>query len=409
MNYQLIKTIYFKELREVIRDKRTLFLIILLPFFLYPALFLLIGKMGQTQSKKLSTEKVTVLINPEAESTEVYRLLQQDSTLNLQLQAFDRTTIDTSKNTIGVEVASDYSSVIQNGQSASVKVYANDSKDLLENRKSRIMAQLGQLNQRLLQERLQGAQISQEFIQPIALEHVDLATRQARLGKALGSFLPLILLLFIFSGSIYIAIDITAGEKERRTLQTLFTAPVRVREIIAGKFLAVFTISVTSALMNLLSLVLGFYIQISVMGESVAGLTLEVSSMGWLWLILIIILAAIFLSALSMGVVVLANSYKEAQTYVSPLMMMVLIPAIMVQMPGLELTATTACIPILNICLAMGAIFQGGYNTLLIALVAGFGLLYAAIALYFASLTFGNENVVTGEKVNWKALFARKG
>jgi sodium transport system permease protein len=408
MNLTLIKTIYFKELREVMRDKRTLFLIILLPFFMYPALFFLIGKLGQSQEEKLSTEKVAVLVNPEAANTEVVAILRQNPTLDIEPKAFDRAMLDTLKNTIGLEIPANYDELIQQQKSAPIKVYANTTKDLLDNRKDQIVAQIEQLNQQLLQNRLDGAQLEPAFIQPIAVEQVDLATKQVRLGKALGSYLPLVLLLFIFSGSIYIAIDITAGEKERRTLQTLFTAPVRIKEIIAGKFLAVFTISVTSALMNLLSLVFAVWIQVSVMGADMGGLSIAVSAGGWFWLVTLIVLSAVFLSALSMAVVLLANSYKEAQTYVSPLMMLVLIPALLVQMPGMELNTTMALIPILNICLAMGAIFQGGFSVGLVAMVTGFVLLYAILALYLASLTFGNENVITGEKVDWKTLFGKK-
>ncbi|MEN0006159.1 MAG: ABC transporter permease [Bacteroidota bacterium] len=408
MNFNIIKTIYFKELREVLRDQRTLFLIILLPFFLYPALFFLIGSLGKSQDDKLSTETVKVLVNPGGEQTPIYSLLQQDATLDFEVKAFDKAMLDTMKNTIGIQIPADYTTLIDSQQSAPIQVFANSTKDLLADRRNRILGQLEQLNAQLLQDRLAGANLEPAFAQPIAIEQVDLSTKTARLGKLIGNYLPLMLLLFIFTGSIYIAIDITAGEKERRTLQTLFTAPVQVKEIIAGKFLAVFTVAVTSALMNLLSLVVAFWIQVSVMGKSLSGISLSISASGWVWLILLIIFTAVFLSALSMSVVLLANSYKEAQTYVSPLMMVVLIPAIVVQMPGLELTLSTALIPMLNICLAMAAIFQGSFSVGLVALVTGFALLYALLALYFASFTFGNENVITGQKVSFKTLFAKK-
>ena len=208
-------------------------------------------------------------------------------------------------------------------------------------------------------------------------------------------------------GAIYIAIDITAGEKERRTLQTLFTTPSRVGEIIAGKFLAVLAVALTSAFMNLSSLVVAILLQAKLMGGNISKFAIDVSPTGWVWLILLIVLSAILLAAMSLAVVLLANSYKEAQSYVSPLMMLVLIPAILVQMPGMELNMTTACIPILNICLAMGAIFKGTFSIGAMALTVVFLAVYSAIALYFASLVFKNENVITGEKVNFKQLFAK--
>jgi sodium transport system permease protein len=220
--------------------------------------------------------------------------------------------------------------------------------------------------------------------------------------------MPMLLLLFIFVGCIYIAIDITAGEKERRTLQTLFTAPLHVSEIIAGKFFAVSAVGIVSATMNLLSLVVAIMLQARLMGGNLNQFSLSVSIEGWLWLAVLVLLSTVFLASLSLAVCLLANSYKESQSYVSPLMMLVLIPSMMSQMPGMELNASTALIPILNICLAIGAVFKGTLVIKWMALVVLFALIYAFLGLYLASRTFGNESIITGEKVNWKAML-RKG
>ena len=404
MRTHIIKTIFQKELKEVIRDKRMLFLIILLPFFLYPVLFFLIGKVGQNQQEKLSQRSITALVNPEAESTPLYNFLKKVPHIDFKLQSFDKATIDTMSNAIGIQIDPNFTEMVGTNGTAQVIFYADNSKDLLKSRKNILKSSVRQFNQNLLNQRLADAQLSESFIQPIQIQDEDLASKEQKVGKAIGSFLPMILLLFIFMGCVYIAIDITAGEKERRTLQTIFTAPIQVREIIAGKFLAVFSVGIISAFMNLSSLAVAIMIQVKMLGESMSGFALAVSSSGWLWLILIVIFITIFLAALCLAVVLLANSYKEAQSYVSPLMMLVLIPAIMVQMPGMELNATTALIPVLNVCLAIGAIFQGSFNVGLVAMVTGFVFLYAILALFLASRTFGNENVITGEKVDFKSL-----
>ncbi|NJL75953.1 MAG: ABC transporter permease [Saprospiraceae bacterium] len=234
---------------------------------------------------------------------------------------------------------------------------------------------------------------------------IDLASREAVMGKLIGRFIPMILVFFIFTGIIYIAIDITAGEKERKTLQTLFVAPVKVSEIIAGKFLAVFTVGIATALMNLLSLVVAFLIQIRLLGGDIAKIGFSISSTGWVWLIVLIVLSTVFIGAITLAVVLLANSYKESQSYVTPLMLVILLPAIYAFTPGIELTFVTALIPMVNIFLAMGAIFIGNTNFVLMALVSVMALLYAVLSLGFASLIFRNENVITGEKVNFKQLF----
>lgn len=410
MRSHIIGTIFRKEMLEVLRDKRMLFLVILMPFFLYPVMFTLIGFVGKSQGERLNTEKVTVLLNPEAESTPIYDLLKTNPTLDVKLEAFEQTALDTMTNTIGVLVGDGYQSSLDSNRSATVTLYYDSSKDLLDGRVNDIKSSVEELSQNLLLARLNAQQLPQGFVKPIDLREQNIAPQERVIGKIMGRFLPMLLLLFIFTGCIYIAIDITAGEKERRTLQTLFTAPLKVSEIIAGKFLATFLVGVVSASMNVLSLLVAMYIQVQLMsnGEAGAAFSLPIGPEGWAWMALIIVLATAFMAAISIAVVLLANSYKEAQSYVSPLMMVIIIPAVMSQMPGMELTSTTAMIPMLNISLAIGAIFQGIFNVGHILMVVLFALLYAGLALYLASLTFGNENVVTGEKVKFKALFSKR-
>lgn len=410
MRSHIIGTIFRKEMLEVLRDKRMLFLVILMPFFLYPVMFTLIGFVGKSQGERLNTEKVTVLLNPEAENTPISVLLKANPTLDVKLEAFEPTALDTMTNTIGVLVGDGYQSSLDSNRSAIVTLYYDSSKDLLDGRVNDIKSSVEELSQDLLLARLNAQQLPQGFVKPIDLREQNIAPQERVIGKIMGRFLPMLLLLFIFTGCIYIAIDITAGEKERRTLQTLFTAPLKVSEIIAGKFLATFLVGVVSAMMNVLSLLVAMYIQVQLLsnGEAGAAFSLPIGPEGWAWMALIIVLATAFMAAISIAVVLLANSYKEAQSYVSPLMMVIIIPAVMSQMPGMELTSTTAMIPMLNISLAIGAIFQGIFNVGHILMVVLFALLYAGLALYLASLTFGNENVVTGEKVKFKALFSKR-
>lgn len=410
MRTRIISSIFRKEIKEVLRDKRMLYLIILLPFFLYPVLFTVIGKVGQSQQEKLASQNINVLLSPELEGTAIHEALAQSAELELTFTEFDEATIDTMSNGIGIKMEASFDQVMQKNGTAQVQILADQSKDLLQFRSRQLRNVLQGINQNLLKARIDSAGLNPEFAQPLAISQVDLASNEEQAGKALASFLPMIILLFIFVGCIYIAIDITAGEKERKTLQTIFTAPLKISEIIAGKFAAVFTVGIVSAFMNILSLMVAMMIQVKFMGGEMNSFTLAIDPMGWFWLCLIIFLITVFLAALTLSVVLLANSYKEAQSYVSPMMMLIIIPAVMSQMPGMELNGSTALVPMLNTSLAIGAILKGGFSTSLIALVAGMALLYAVIALFFASQTFGNENVVTGEKIDFKSLFSfRKG
>ncbi|MEM1325262.1 MAG: ABC transporter permease [Bacteroidota bacterium] len=409
MRWSIINTIYKKELTEVLRDKRTVYLVILLPFFLYPVMFAVIGLLSSSQMEKINQESVKILVNEDVKTSPLYAILQQDSTLSVEEGAFDPNGLDSTKNTIGLEIQDIQRDSNDQAQAFNVNIYYNSTKDVTESRANRINQQIEALNQQLLAQRLEERNLQSDFLTPIRVNKVDLAPPAAQMGKLIGRFLPMILLFFIFTGMIYIAIDITAGEKERQTLQTLFVSPIKVPEIITGKFLAVFTVGVVSAVMNLLSLILAFFIQVKLMGggDGLSSMSLSVSSQGAFWLVLLILLSTVFIGGITLAVVVLANSYKESQSYVTPLMMLLLLPAIFATQPGVELTAQTALIPIVNIFLAMGEIFIGDFDPKLMALVSAMALIYAIIALVLASIIFANENVVTGQKVSMKSLFSR--
>jgi sodium transport system permease protein len=409
MRWSIINTIYLKELKEVLRDKRTVYLVILLPFFLYPVMFAVIGLLSSSQMEKINQESVKVLVNEDVKASPLYAILQQDSTLKMEESAFDPNDLDTTRNTIGLEVKDLQKDSNDQAQAFNVNIYYNSTKDITKSRADRINRQIDALNQQLVNQRLAERNLESDFLTPIKVNQVDLAPPAAQMGKLIGRFLPMLLIFFIFTGMIYIAIDITAGEKERQTLQTLFVSPIKVPEIITGKFLAVFTVGVVSAVMNLLSLIVAVFIQAQLMGagEGLSNMSLSVSSQGAFWLVLLILLSTIFIGGITLAVVVLANSYKESQSYVTPLMMILLLPAIFATQPGVELTTQTALIPIVNIFLAMSEIFIGDFDPKLMALVSGMALLYAILALVLASVIFANENVVTGQKVDMKKLFSR--
>ena len=269
-----------------------------------------------------------------------------------------------------------------------------------------LRTQLTGLGDQLLNERLASKELSPEFANPLSIDSVDLSPEESG-DRMMVAFLPMMILLFIFIGCIYIAIDITAGEKERRTLQTLFTTTASTKEIVAGKFLAVAAVGIVSATMNILSLVVAMNIQAYLLEEESAGMAMNLAPEAWVWLVILVLLTTLFLGALSLAVVLLANSYKEAQSYVSPLMMVVLIPAMMAIMPGVELNMQTALIPVFNVALSIVAILKGNFDTSMLAIVAAASFVYGILALYLASLSFGNENIITGEKVNWKALLGK--
>lgn len=412
MRSSIIAKVFKKEMTEILRDKRMLFLMILLPVFAYPLLFTVIGQVGKTQSDKLSNEKVSLLVSPNAQDQPFIAQLEEIKGLDIHFLDFDRSMIDTMDQAIGLEV------IAQSNNGIEATIFGDQSKDVIESRTKKITRILEAHQDTLLAQRLVQNGLPSDFATPVKIKKEDLSSAQQKIGKVIGGFIPFILIILIFAGCIYIAIDITAGEKERRTLQTLFSAPIDTREIVTGKFLAVFTVGLSSAIINLLSMFLGIYIQAMLMLQdntdkmasamekaNTMGVSIDLLGVGFI--LIFIVLLAVFFAALTLSVSLMANSYKEAQTYVSPMMMFVMLPAMLVQLPGMELSIETALVPILNVSLAFKAIFSGTYelSTIMVVVISCIG--YAVLALWFASKVFGDENIITGQKMTFAKLFKK--
>lgn len=407
MRSHIVNTIFRKELLEVLRDKRMLYLVILLPFFLYPILFTLIGSVSASQIDKLSNTKITVVVNEDATSTPVYDLLRADSSLQIETRDFKPTDLDTLKKTIGLTVPENFLENIDAGTTAGVTMYVDKSQDVLRMRARQIEEYLASYGQQVLATRLDSAQLTQAYIHPVKTDQIDISPEESS-GRVFASFLPMMILMFIFLGCMNVGIDITAGEKERRTLQTLFTTTAEHHEIVAGKFLAVVSVGIVSAIMNILSLVIAMNIQAYLMGGETSTLQLGMSNTAWAWFVILTVLATLFLGALCLAVYLLANTFKEAQSYNGPIMMLVIIPAVLAGMPGMELSTETALIPMFNITLGMVDLLKGTIDTGLLTIVAVSSLIYGVIALWLTSLIFNNENLITGEQFDWKSLLPGK-
>ncbi|MEM8583814.1 MAG: ABC transporter permease [Bacteroidota bacterium] len=405
MRMSIVSALFRKEILEVLRDKKMLYLVILMPFFLYPVLFIVMGKVGASAGEKLATKEVTVFMDPALENSAVSQMLAADSTLELEFKSLPTEERDSLRgNQLVIEAPADYETRLDSMEAVAFTIYGDNSEDVVSRRRQRVQGMLSAYNEQIVSARLAAADLPSDFNQAVQVTNISTASERAAAGAGLGRVIPMMLLLFIFTGCIYIAIDATAGEKERRTLQTLYTSPATTKEIIAGKFGAVATVGIVSALANLGSLVLSMQLSAYVLGDEGPSIGLSLGGFDFVVLTLLVILATIFMAAISMAVVLLANTYKEAQSYVSPLMFMILIPAGLAAMPGAELTLQTAFVPIYNVALGMADIFKGDYDLSLIGIVVGTSLLFGLIALWLAGRTFGNENVVTGQSVNVKDL-----
>jgi sodium transport system permease protein len=234
-------------------------------------------------------------------------------------------------------------------------------------------------------------------LSPFEVKQENVAPPEKVSGATFGGFIGYMVILLCMTGAMYPAIDLTAGEKERGTMETILSSPISRLDLVLGKFLLVFSASLTTAVLSVMSMGASFAIlgrtqlMNSSNGQSFAlnvGLTAAVA------VFLMALPLAVLFSAVLMTIALFAKSYKEAQSYLTPMTFVVVIPAVASLMPGVELTPKLALVPILNTSLVCKEIISGTYHWNSIALIFASTCVYAAVGLFLAFKTFQRESVL---------------
>lgn len=221
---------------------------------------------------------------------------------------------------------------------------------------------------------------------------------------SLAGILPLVLILMTITGAVYPAIDLTAGERERGTMEAMIATPAPRFVLLLSKYVAVVTVAVLTALANLFA----SWITLSIGGLGQALLGERGFSIWALIQILpLLIIFAAFFSAILLAMCSFARSFKEAQAYLIPVMLVSLAPALVTLMPNIEFSTLLGVVPLVNILLLSRDIMTGS-PAALPAFAAVFStLMYAAAALVVASRLFGAESATAGSQETWSDLIRR--
>ncbi|MFP4065813.1 MAG: ABC transporter permease, partial [Bacteroidales bacterium] len=289
----------------------------------------------------------------------------------------------------GVVVPERFGQHIENMEEAALTLYYSGAQIQGKDRIDRV---LQQYENKLVSERLEERSLPESFISPFETRDMNIASDQEMIGMIAGGFLPYLFIIFCFTGAMYPAIDLFTGEKERHTLETLLTAPVSRLHILIGKLSVVTLTGIASALLAILGLFLGFQLTAG-LPEVIMGVVMGILSIQFvLMLLLMLVPLTIFFSGVMAPVTIYAKTFKEAQSMLTPMTFLVIIPAAIAMVPGIEYNAATALIPVVNITLATKEIIAGTINIphYLITVFSLIGL--AAISVIFCARWYGKES-----------------
>ncbi|MDP5191992.1 ABC transporter permease subunit, partial [Rheinheimera baltica] len=233
------------------------------------------------------------------------------------------------------------------------------------------------------------------IIKPVDVQKVDTAAKRENIGEKFGALIAYILIPLCLLGASYPAIDMGAGEKERGTLETLLICPISRVSIVLGKFLTVLTTGLVGALITVASFGIWGAVIGSLGGMAVVQEAMSAIAITELILIfsLLLPISAVF-AALLLAISIYARTFKEAQNYISPLSIFIFLPLVAAMMPGVELTAITALVPIMNVALAIKELIKGTADYGLLALIFASTIALATAAIAFCVHWFQQEKVL---------------
>ena len=265
----------------------------------------------------------------------------------------------------------------------------------------------------LQKERIDEAGLDADYLlNPIHYEGEDLSSTEESVGNMIGSIIPFFIVTMILLGALYPSIDVTAGEKERGTLETLLTLPITNFEMIMSKFLAVSCIACASAILNVFSMggAMAFLVSSSMSLAEDINLEIHYETFipGILFTLVVMVFFALLVTAVCMCTCVFAKNFKEANNYVTPVMLIFMFGSYAAMIPDLELTAQTAAIPIVNVALLVEGLFQFQYNYGLFAIVLFSNVAYSLLAILILGKIYNSEAVLFSEGLSSVRIFTRR-
>ncbi len=411
MNAAHIWIIYRKELRDALRDRRTLISSIVVPTLLMPLLLFGVGRLMQRAVAEAREDVPAVAVLGAAGAPTLMSRLAVDARVRLVPVPADwREAIAAKRLRAVLELPERLEERLRAGEAApAIRIFHYQGELKSENGARVAERIVTEHRERVVTERLAARGLGPDAVRPFEVRRENVAPPEKVGGNLFGGLVPYFIILLCFTGAIYPAMDITAGEKERGTMETLLCSPVARVDLVLGKFLLVLTGSLASM----------FFVVASMAGSALLGGVLlfggpvpgaaaaaagpaglvpgalpTIDPLGLAGVFAMVLPVAVLFSAVALTVSLFAKSYKEAQSYLGPLIVVVLVPGMIAALPGTELTARTALIPLLNLSLVCKEMLSGSWPWGYIALIFGSSSLYAAGALALAVRMFNREDVL---------------
>ena len=392
--------VMLKEIKELLRDRKTLFFMVALPILVFP---LLIGVVMFFAGKAVDKAENKVLDYAVVGAQYAPALVEDLAASDL----FNQVMIDEGED-IAAFVKSEQADFVlvipdnfsedalQSGQ-IELSLYLNDAGlNMVRRRLDKIVDVYAERSQQKAFASLELDESQQQaLIEPIVIKKVDVADKRENWGEKIGGMIPYFIFMLCLQGAMIPATDLGAGEKERGTLETLLISPIERHKLVLGKFLTIALAGATSALITVSSMaVWGLVISQGMAIKMVSEFMSAINAIDFVLMFLMLVPVVAIFSAVLLSLSIYARSFKEAQGYMTPLVFAVIVPVMLAMLPGVELKGGWAWIPLTNVALAIKELIKGTMDYFQLFAIFSSTAVIAGALLYFCVFWFNKEKVL---------------
>lgn len=392
MNRQHIWIVFQKEMTDLIRDRKTWIGALVIPLVVVP-LFVFLMSFSMNGVAKEAQSFVPLIVNADSKHPFVQILQKNDSVKMIQVED-PLAAIKNGNARAFIKLPEQLQSKLQAGEAVDITIWYDPSNQKSTYAKTLIEKSIKEYERDVVSKRLQHVGLSIEAIEPMHTNFESVASDEKVSGSILSGVLIILMIASLISGGLPAATDLIAGEKERGTLETLISAPITANSVLTAKLFTVMIMSGVSSLASVISVSLIF--SFIPMNHAAGGLSLQFFTTSS---IIVLFVVLILLSAMFAGIMLsissFAKSFKEAQTYMTPLVLVGLVPAyLMMPLNPIDIPYAYYLLPIFNGVAIFKEIFYGELQPMHALLVVFTSLCYVIIAIKVAAKFFKRENLL---------------
>ena len=396
---KFIKTIAKKEVIEFVRDWRTLLALVVIPLLIFPALFIALPLLLQSEAAELDALDLEIVWQGDIDD-ELNEMFRNESLIiayeQLPVEISNLSDIGEDMSRLRSQDANAIFRLVEENDSWSFSVLYLSTSEASNEARERILLSLQIWESNVVNGTLVEAGLDPEItLDPVtwdgSVASADAATRGEQAGLALSLFIPMVIAIWTASSAIQPSIDMTAGERERGTLEALLCLPCTRMQLLAGKWLAVATITSAGVALQIGGLLFAITF---LSAASIIGVP-SISFASIMLLTGAVLIFAVMVVAFELALAMRSHSVKEAGSLLGPAILFIIFPALFTQVINLDgIESWWFCIPLVNILLAMRELLLDRiiFEHILVWIISS--VFYAALAAWFAARQFKREDLV---------------